>query len=170
MDISDDEPGGFSDNPAGGIPGEKHVDLIGDIRERASEKNFRGLLAEVQEHIQQFKKYNSAIGFDRQQVPISDFCFRAGDGIAPVLVERKAIRDIVGRSSSDDQTRQLERMANVNPSGTNILLLDGELGVTDIAEPFGAGDRPSCWDPQIRYGSVIRGDDAPAAGTATELV
>ena len=88
-----------------------------------------------------------------ETIPISDFIWRdpATGNVCDLLVERKAVKDIVGRSEKNDQTRQLERMHYTNSGGTNVLLIDGEISEVSKSKAFDHGGRPSVWDPEIRY-------------------
>ena len=70
-----------------------------------------------------------------------------------VLIERKAIKDIVGRSVANDQSAQLARMVGINPGSraTNVLFIDGAPLQANREPAYGSKHRHSRWDPDGRY-------------------
>lgn len=129
------------------------VELVIDERERGTEAVPRELRNAIEAEVVGLgQRYRADISTAIETIPISDFIWRSGGGgIANVLVERKAIKDIVGRSVKDDQTRQLERMSFTNPDGSNVLLIDGDVCEVATAKAYGHNERSSVWDPDVRY-------------------
>ena len=147
--------------------------LVIDERERGTDAVPRELRNRVKREIAEISRVFSTptplLNTTVHTIPVSDFVWQRADApaggavgsavsrtdeILNLLVERKAVKDIVGRSAKDDQSRQLERMAYLNGAdmgGVNILLIDGDpLHAKDCAA-YGAAGQVSCWDPERRY-------------------
>eukprot|EP00392_Amoebophrya_sp_AT5.2_P013022 g13133.t1 len=133
--------------PSGG----GQLTLVIDERERVNDTVPRELRNRIKAHTSRVA--SQYVACEIETVPISDFVWKnaATGSVFNVLIERKAVKDIVGRSVKDDQTRQLERMACVNATGTSVLIVDGELCHARNTIAYDSAGKDSVWNPRARY-------------------
>ena len=116
------------------------VTLLVDERERSVNANPLGIYLELHRALSRDALAELHVRAERQQLALGDFAWvRAGRALH-LAVERKTIRDLVGRSAAGDHTEQLRRMQR-SPLRRCLLLLEGDLFVASAHTAYGAPER-----------------------------
>ena len=135
------------------------LSLLIDSRERGIESYYLQLRNRFRDDVSRIASaYEFSIDAPAGQhvIPISDFIFRRGGEkgeILNVLIERKAMKDIIGCSNENRHIPQLERMFNINSDGCNILMIEGPIARAADHRFYGDKNLLSVWNPNVRHQS-----------------
>ena len=114
--------------------------LIVDERERAVNANPLGIFLKVHEELEQTSTRQLPWLAERQQLSLGDFAWMRDGRMLDLTIERKTVKDLVGRSASADHIEQIRRMQR-SPLQRSLLLLEGDLYRASAHTAYNAPDR-----------------------------
>lgn len=108
--------------------------LLVDHHERRTDKSPRDILEELQ------KRLDKTAEVRHQKLKMGDYMWTCSGQAVGLCIERKTMRDLVGRSAKADHIRQTRRLA-ASPLPT-ALLLEGDVGTAHHQVAYGADPIP----------------------------
>ncbi|CAE6950235.1 unnamed protein product [Symbiodinium natans] len=123
-----------SDDSQGAAPAEPQQSSISLVVDRCERQRNRAP-REIYEELRSQLEGSAEVRFE--SLKLGDYLWLKGDTALGACVERKTVRDLVGRSARGDHLRQIRRLGATGLPG--MLLLEGPLSVADNkAIPYGA--------------------------------
>jgi len=106
-----------------------------DLQERRTDKHPRDIYEELQ------KRLEGLAVVKHEKLKMGDYMWTRGTEVLGVCIERKTMRDLIGRSAKGDHVRQLRRLSFSPLCGA--LLLEGDVATAQQQVAYGADFLPS---------------------------